>query len=202
MAFIPLPQGAKAVISYGVAFLPPISNTLWFHFASGVPAYSDLEALATALRTWWVGNVLDDLSEDIELFQIQVYGMESESSPVATVTSDATGSQTGDLASLASAAVVTFRTFNRGKSSRGRNYVSGWVESQVDGNSLLPGGVTAIQNAYEALPAVAIAEGFAHVVASFYTNGAPREEGIYTIVSEYEVRSGVFGAQRRRLFRD
>jgi len=198
MAFIPFNDGVRAVISQGLSGSTPWSNTLWFLHSGGAPSVTDLENLADALVSWWTLQVNDYQSSSVLLNQIEVYDMSAENGPVITTTSGAAGSQSGELISPANCAVIKFGTNFRGRSARGRNFVSGFVESQAVYNGIDSTTLNGLETAYGLLPSYASPEGFLHVVASFFLNGAARSEALAQLVTSYTVRSAIFGSQRLR----
>jgi len=94
---------------------------------------------------------------------------------------------------------ATHYTGRTGRSRRGRNYIPGIGEGLVStGDIILASGRNNIVNAYTALRTDLLASGLVQVVASFFTNGAPRVNGQGTAVSTTVVDQ-YSDSQRRRL---
>lgn len=198
--FIPVPGAAKAVISYSMGGSLVWSNTLWFSRAGGWVT-ANLQALADALELWLDGSLVAMMSQYVTVPTIQVYDMETETSPVWTLTPTLQGENTVNALPMSACCVVTFRTGQRGRSYRGRNYVSGWCEDQGEGNQLSAAVVAEVEQEYGQLNLFASAADAQHVVVSRYANKQARETGIFTLVTSVDVRSNVIGSQRRRNFR-
>lgn len=200
MAFIPVPNCVLAVLEYGDSNYQ-WTNNLWFYkanFTSG-----DMEALADELHDGLMVDSLAVLGDGWFARGITIYDMASESAPKYeyTMTPEA-GTQTGAEASIGGACVITFYTGNRGRSYRGRNYWTGYVEEEaspigVDGTAVS----AALVTAYLGMKLDVAAIGWTWVVVSRYANGAARQQGIYTPVTTATVRTNTFGSQRRRLRR-
>jgi hypothetical protein len=98
---------------------------------------------------------------------------------------------------------MTFYSNNRGRSGRGRNYLTGFVEDDVDPVSV--SNATLIQDAeagYESLrDNVQQNTGYFWVIASKFSNGLPRAEIVGFDVATIEVRNARLGTQRRRVVR-
>lgn len=200
MAFIPTPNAARVVIGQQL-FGQSVSNTLWF--SKGSPfTLSELTDLATDVMTEWLAEMATHQGEALEYLQVQAYGMESETAPVATVPFPA-GSQ--GLKTLTPslpgnvALVVKFTTANRGRSGRGRIYLSGLTEGDVDNNSISVTLANSLANALATIIGnVEVANGVDHCVVSQYTGGLARASGLIQEVTGMVVNLRV-DTQRRRL---
>jgi hypothetical protein len=101
---------------------------------------------------------------------------------------------------------VSFRTANRGRSFRGRNYVVGLGETQVAGNTVAPSVITAFDGIYSQLLASPVAAIATWVVVSRFSGvdpvtkePIPRVTGIATPITSVTVVDNVVDSQRRRL---
>lgn len=201
MAFIPFPNGAKAIIDVGLV-ASRWSNTLWFEHSS--PVAQDYQDLADYLHTWYGSNVMSQLDDSFYMSGVTVYDMSAEVAPVyQSAGADVYGGIVGDAAMINAALVVTFYTLFRGRSGRGRNYVTGFSETDTSTNSVSnPVRVTNVETAYGLLIAGAPgASGFNWVVASQYEGGVPRLQVDPRPVTAVAVRSNLMGSQRRRIVR-
>jgi hypothetical protein len=200
MAFIPIPDGALAVIEYGTDVLQ-WTNTLTFT----KPGFdgSDLGAMAQEVRDWAELNILSELASQYKVRQVTAYDMRTVTGPKFVLAgTTATGQRVGDTAALNVALVVTFYTNTRGRSGRGRNYVTGFIEDDVTNVSVnaTPVG-DGIENAYGVLDNLLSAIGWTWVIAQRFENGAPLATAVTREVLEATVRSTIFGTQRRRVER-
>lgn len=199
MTFVPFPDGALGVIEYGSEDVN-WTNTLWFHDLVG--GIADYQGLASYLHGWANQHIMPHLSSSYEARAVTVYNMTTSNSPSYTsIIAPVAGSRVGGNAPLSIALVTTFRTGNRGRSGRGRNYVTGFIEDDTGGEQVNnPVIVDGIENAYEVLRLnVQQDVGWYWVVASKYSGGVPRAEVAAQDVTVAEVRSAIFGSQRRRV---
>lgn len=200
MTFIEVPDCALAVLEYGDANYQ-WTNNLWFYKASF--STSDMEALADEIHDGLMVDSLQVLGDGWYARGITIYDMSSENAPKYEYTMTPTaGLQAGAEASIGGACVITFYTGNRGKSYRGRNYWTGYVEEEVSAVGVGNSEVAApLVTAYLGMKVDVASIGWTWVVVSRYANGAPRASGIYTPVTTASVRSTTYGSQRRRLRR-
>lgn len=202
MVFVPFPSGALAIIDYGLSDTH-WTNTLWFADLDDVsPSFQDL---SDYLMGWSKTNIMTNLATAWAVNDVTVYDMSSETGQVFhTTVAAGSGSVSGTLSPVNAALVVTFYTANRGRSSRGRNYITGFVEDDVGATEVTSATrVTNIDTAYSNLVAgVQQNTGFYWVVASRYSDGSPREEVFAQDVLNVVVRSAKLGSQRRRVTRN
>lgn len=86
-----------------------------------------------------------------------------------------------------------------GRSFRGRTYHIGLTEGQVVNSEVDSAFAAPILSGYNALPPIIATAGFTMVVASRYTNNAPRVVGVTTPVLNASYADTVIDSQRRRL---
>lgn len=173
--------------------------TLWFQ--ADVDFDVDmLEALADALIDWVIDDLIGNLSNALVFDGVRATAQHSESAPSIFNPAPAStvGAQTGASQSPQTAAVVSFRTDQRGRSYRGRNYLPGIPDTQL----LNPGNLTGtamglLALSYAALEDVESLLDVTHVVTSHYTGGAARPSGVNTPITEYSVDQPL-DTQRRR----
>ena len=201
MAFIPFPNGALAVLEYGAPGLN-WTNTLWFEDLSGPPA--DYQGLADYLHGWAGSNIMPNIQNSFQLQNVVVYKMDDQYGQVFNSAAAAVTGSVGDSpAPINIALVVTFYSATRGRSGRGRNYITGFAEVDVGVIDVSnPTRVSNIAAAYTSmLTGVQTGPGFAWVVASRYGLGVPRTQVLPLPVVSVEVRSATLGNQRRRIDR-
>lgn len=178
-----------------------IENTLYFRY-SAEPTIEQLEALGDDLIDWWDLQYRQALSADLSLREVQVTALESSTASSVARTPDiplvGLDGASGSPGNVALA--VSFRTVNRGRSFRGRNFVSGIPNDQIAGNTIQPAVIEAVQGAYVDLldRHNTIGEG-QWVVVSRFTDGAPRTEGVATTITSVSIVDPLVDSQRRRL---
>jgi hypothetical protein len=100
---------------------------------------------------------------------------------------------------------VSFRTTARGRSFRGRNYISGLAEDQVVLNTVDSGTLTDIRDGYQDLMSIAGAATVDWVVVSRFSgvdpdgDPVPRLSGLSTEISAVLIVDAIIDSQRRRL---
>lgn len=203
MAFIPVNNGVLVELvfdsSSGV-----MENTLWFHW-EGVSDITplDLSSLAASIGEWWVQNMAALTGNAITLREVVATEFTSQISPSASVVMLEPGlSASPELPSVVTFC-VSFRTFNRGRSFRGRNYTVGMVDSQVTIDTVSSTYVTDVVDAYAALPSfiptVLGVPAWSWVVVSFRSNNADRSSGLQTPIEAVVATDDLVDHQERRL---
>lgn len=200
MSYIPAADVAKTVLSF-VMDEQIISNTLYWLTAGGWDETA-LENLADAVIDWATTHLLPNLYASLVLTAVEATDQSSETGPSVTVpvTSGGTGGvSSGGTATNHTAGCVTFRTAERGRSSRGRNYVGGIPQADITGGTTIGAGLIAeILAAYGNLDDVELSETVTHVVVSRYHDLAPRTTAAILPVTTYTMDDAV-DSQRRRL---
>lgn len=197
MAFIPTPNNARVAIRQSL-FGQDIINTLWFE---GTIPFNDtlLASLNADVIAWWDANLRPLLSDDISLEEVTSIAQDSLTAPSASTVAILPGTAAGGSAPGNVCLTVTFKTFQRGRSGRGRNYVSGIREIDINGNAVNPVFAANLRTAYAQIPNEIITNGAIHTVVSFQSNHVPRTEGLPQLITEYVVVDENIDSQRRRL---
>jgi len=200
MPFVPVSDVVMAemrMLLYG----QKIENTLYFTKAGGFDL-SEAAALNNILLLWWTEEYADGVSEDLSLREIVITDLSTETSfslVSPAPTPNPTGAQSGGALPGGSALCVSFRTTSRGRSFRGRNFVSGIPRSGSTGNQVNSDIITLIEVAYQDLISLVADMDATWVVVSRFTDGAPRVAGINTRVNSVTVVDTNIDSQRRRL---
>jgi len=200
MPFVPVADTVLAemrMLLYG----QKVENTLGFRLigGSGIPEATEL---ANALIVWWTTFYSVPLSVDLSLREVTITDLATAtgySYTQAAPTPNPTGDVNAPGLPGSVAACVSFRTNNRGRSFRGRNYVPGICEASVQGNTIDNTAVTGIVAAYNQLVGGGIASPWEFVVISRFANNAPRAAGVATPVSAVVMVDNNVDSQRRRL---
>lgn len=200
MAFVPVADTVLVEMRMGL-FAQQIESTLYFRKVGGFST-PQMIGLANDLLIWWATQYNIPLSVDLTLREIVVTDLSTAIGPSVTVAAPfPLPNGVSPVAGLPGnvALCVSFRTLNRGRSFRGRNFVPGMPESAVIGNTVDPTVVAAVQNAYNGIPGAIVTSPWDWVVVSRFTAGAPRVAGIATDVLTAVVVDPFVDSQRRRL---
>lgn len=184
-----------------------VENTLYFG-RGFAPTAVQMLAMANLLAGWWATEVADYTSNDVELVEVYATDLTSASGPTASYIppSTLTGGVAVPALSNNVSLCVSFRTANRGRSYRGRNYVVGLTTDAVVQNTVQTAYLDEIQQAYDLLPSLGTATGWTWYVVSRYsgvdpTTGKPipRVTGVRTPVTAAVIIDPTVDSQRRRL---
>lgn len=199
VGFIPTPGTVRTDIALFNS-LGQVHNIYWFQ-REAAWTQAEREALNTALQTYWTTNLKPLLSANISLAQITSVNQDTANAPASTlvVTPLVAGSVTGSAYPAGTCICCTLRTGLRGRSFRGRSYISGLPVTvrQDDGNATVAF-IGNLINALAALKTVITGLGAIWVVVSKYTNKVPRAAGLCTPVTAIAADQS-FDSQRRRL---
>lgn len=197
MAFTPTPNVARVAIE-SILLGQLCVNTLWFENPGAVPYDAGtLTNLIGGVDTWWQTNVLPLLASDYVMNTISAIAQDALDAPAVTLPVSGAGSAlTGSLPGNV-CLTVKFNTQFRGRSGRGRNYVSGIPEAGVVGNAVTQTFNDDLLAAYDTIPTT-INEG-THVVVSFFLDGVARPQGFVQPVISYNIVDRAVDSQRRRL---
>jgi hypothetical protein len=199
MTFIEVPNTVKSVVRFIQSGRVYTNNIYWYNTEGWDMAL--MEELGSRIVERWSLNIAPEVSNAVELQDVLVYDMESESAPIVTYTPPT--AHVGDVASPVLPGNVTLaislRTANRGKSGRGRLYHIGLYEDGVIGNTVQGSVVTGLQTGYDNFfTQISTLVGCVGVVVSFYHNHAPRLQGLAQVINSITVDATV-DTQRRRV---
>jgi hypothetical protein len=179
-----------------------VENTLYFGNFTGSGSSNELTLLGDDIMSWWINQMMPLLVQQYILREVYVVDMSSDTAPTATVTpgSETTGSVTSPSMPNNVALCVSFRTAGRGRSSRGRNYISGFGEGAVEGNRIASSVANDIKAVYQSLldPAIFVID-WTWVVYSRYENKQPRSVASTPAVEAVVLTDTIVDSQRRRL---
>lgn len=206
MPFIPVPNTAEVELVQ-VLDGQRIENTLYVAQSTAWDAPA-LNQLCDIVAAWWTANMAPIVSDQVTLITVEATSLESNTAPVgANTTGTPSIGLQGEPVPNNCALAVSFRTALRGRSFRGRNYVAGLAEADVNRSHVDATLVLQVQDAYNAfLTAVSDAPvGGTWVVVSRFSGvdsagrPIPRGTGIATPVVSALVTDDVIDSQRRRL---
>lgn len=184
-----------------------IENTLYFKNNAGW-SLAEITNLGNGLLIWWTTLYAVFVSSAVTLREIYLTDIETAVGSTVTIPapSPAPAGERGSGALPNNVALtVSFRTALRGRSFRGRNYISGFAEDQVVLNTVDSGTLGDITDAYEGLTSVASDVDASWVVVSRFSGvdgdgkPIPRTLGVSTNVSSVVIVDPIVDSQRRRL---
>jgi hypothetical protein len=199
MAFIATTDGAKAFLSFN-SDIGTWGNTLWF----SKPGYTlnQQQALADLVKGEWVDHWVDYCAEGVSLAQVYVYDMRTYDGPVVQGAGPTgTGDVIAETLPLSVSLVATLRTAQRGRAYRGRLFVAGLAEPQLDEGVF---DNTIQENLLDFLTAfisTIYSAGWNWCVHQSQVNEVTLNPQTCTPITTVSVRSGIPGSQRRRLRR-
>lgn len=198
MAFIPIPNGVQLCFQFTTAG-QNWQFCLQLRKSAGSPSPTDLEDVGDLAEGWYNSDLKPLLTNQSMLNQVVTTDQTVQGGPQFIGVSGNVGTATGNSMPLNAAAVVSQRTAKRGRSYRGRAYISGLSESSqngpVDIGSTL---ATDLGDAFTALQIGLDAIGFDVVVASKQHNGVVTNPAATNEVIAFLVDTHL-DSQRRRL---
>lgn len=162
---------------------------------------SNMASLGGDLIDWWRANLAPLQSVDVSFREVYLLSLETASSPSVIVTTSLpdTGEESGTPLPNNATCTVTFRTAQRGRSFRGRNYVIGLTQALLSSsNTISLTTRTDYLAAYGELLTLTLTNGAKPVVVSRFSDGAPRATGLATLVTSFDMNL-TLDSQRRRL---
>lgn len=199
MAFIPVLSVAQCEMRF-LAQGQRIENTLYFeHTTTGI-VQADLDELTAWLAEEW--SIAWKPIQSINLTHQEVYATDlTTADGIFSVNTDQQGVAGTHAAEISPGNVtlaVSFRTNQRGRSGRGRNYWCGLCEDQTEGNSIATVTQGQILAAYQRLIDDPL-DGWTWRVVSRYHDGAARAAGLSLLITQVQLVDGFVDSQRRRL---
>lgn len=196
MAFINTTDGAKVVIRWSSP-LGYFNNVLWFTKTNFTD--TDLQNLVDAIGSYLVAGGFNFAHPDVAVEAITGYDMRSVSGSIRTTTNvGGDGNGLGEILPLKETLVVSLYTAKRGRSHRGRVYVSGFTESSMDSGLWLNSSGTAAAAMLTGIQGAASGQGWEWGVHSAILDGVPRDPQVVTPITNIQVRSQVPSSQRKR----
>jgi len=197
--YIPVPGVMQANVRFTLAG-QQIENCLCFRYGDGV-FLDAVPAIDSVLETYWWATLRETLSNQIA--HVETYYVDLASVSGFTSTSAAYTPNTGASAIFSApnnvAICVSHRTANRGRSFRGRTYISGIPSDQQSLSRLSPGAMDTVLDAFTQLITQSNVAGYPFVVVSKRSGGLPRAIGLSTPVTQSVIVDNVLDSQRRRL---
>lgn len=200
MPFVPVPDTLMVELRF-ISQGQNCENTLYFQGSAGVNP-SLASDLGDALISWWDTQFQPITSDQTALVEVFLTDLTTDTSFTVSDTAGLplTGAISTDALPQNCAHCVSFRTAQRGRSGRGRNYVLGMTEGDTQDSIISTLIVSAHVTAYEILigPGAFVA-GLQWVVVSRFHNNAPRTTGLAIPITNVLSVDAVVDSQRRRL---
>lgn len=197
-AFVPTPDCIQAEVRHVVNG----QQCEWvLHFDNRA---GDFGAAALTLGALIVDNIilpmLPTMGPQVSFNEIYFTDLSTQFSGVLSYTTDLPLVGSGILPSLpnGTALVLCKRTNARGRSRRGRTYISGVINDRVANSQFTPGYVSALLSIWNNFRELAAAEGLPLVVLSKQENGVIRTTGLVTDVTNIVNVTPSTRSQRRR----
>lgn len=200
MAFIPIPEGALAVVEWGSLGQQWTTTMTFTNPAFGT---ADMVDLADSIHNTIGINFMLHIANIWSIRQVKVYDMRvADGELVYDQVAPVAGSEASAPASLTVALVMSFYTAGRGRSARGRNYIAGFGEADVSEYQVNNAAVVSqAEVTWQGIRSAALGLGWTQVIAQRYAAGEALEVAVTRPVISNLVRSAVFGSQRRRVNR-
>lgn len=199
MPFQPAPKIALVEIIYRLAG-ETVENTFHAFNSNGWNAQS-LSNMVALVASWAEDQLMPRLSADLQLVEVQatdlgaqVSAQVSYSFPVGVLGGLAVPALPNNVAFC-----VTLLTALRGRSARGRMYITGIPETVVTNNTVTQEWSGQITTAVQSLRDQLFAASIAMVVCSRQTGGAPRPEAVGYWITTALAKDPTVDSQRRRL---
>lgn len=196
MSFTPFVDTCKVIVEMS-QYSYQITNTLWFEKSDFTE--DDQDDLVLEVWSQWAAEIMPLLTDDTILIKVTCYDMSSETARV--VVHEGTpvpGTSALDPIPVNTAFVATLRTENRGRSSRGRLFLSGFSEGSVDAGIFATSVVTNILAALDEIQEALNTIGWVLCVASQWIDGVKRTVGLMQPVTSIVSRSPIPGTMGRR----
>jgi len=200
MGFVPVPNTLMVELR-GVCESSRMENTLYFTGSAGVtPTLAT--TLAANLVGWWGTSYKPNVSTTFSLTEVYVTDLSTATSFTVSYTTGlpSAGTLGGDQLPANAALCLSFRTANRGRSGRGRNYLFPAVDGSATGSFYVSTYVNAMVAAYQLLiGAGTFTPGLQWVVVSRFSNGNERPTGLTQPVTAVLSVNNNVDSMRRRL---
>lgn len=198
MAFIPIPNSASLCFNFVTAG-QNWQFCLTIRKSTGAPTTGDLATLVTQGHSWYAATLKSLIYSSTSLKSIIATDQTVQGGPQAITTYNEAGTASGGLIPVGTPLVVSLRTALRGRSYRGRVYVSGLSSTFLtDAANISSGYAASFGSAFLTLLSSLATAGFDIVVASKQHNGAVTSPAATNPVIAFVVDT-FLDSQRRRL---
>lgn len=199
MTFIPMVNASRTTLQYTMEG-QIMANVLWFQKASALTV-TDLDNLNTALASLWSSTLKTVVGGNCGLTEVISADQTTPSSPVRTliVSPIVYGTQAGGNLPANVSICISLRTALRGRSFRGRTYLTcRTVNDQAAPSLISSTSIANILSAWQTLLNTANTAGLVWSIVSHFANKTPRITGVSTPVQAISIDTP-FDSMRRRL---
>lgn len=198
MAFIPIPGVCQVAMRFTWDG-QEVANVLHVLY-SGIPSTTTFLNIAGVFVSWWSSNIRSLVTTAVTLREIAVVDQSTANGigVLSTAGLPLQGQSVSPALPNSNTLAVKWATGRTGRSFRGRTFHIGLTEGQVLNNQTDAATTAALQSGYTALISALTGAGHSLVVASRFSNNAPRTVGLGTNVGTCSVNP-VIDVQRRRL---
>lgn len=198
MPFIPTEAAARVELLQSLDN-QNIENVLYFDRDQDY-TLAQISSLGNSIIDWWIEEMAPNLSANLSLVGVKVTALHDQTGPQLVMTD---GLPTPGLVNANpvpnnSAYCISFRTGFLGRAFRGRNYVPGIAETDVDMSRISGTRSTALVNAYQALLGGFI-DGSRWIVVTSTVNGVAQNPKLRSPVLSVQAVDLIMDSQRRRL---
>lgn len=199
MAFIPAANVAMIEIRMGLDG-QRVENVVYALRSSGWDT-SSLTAMGLAIIDWWSTQAAPLYTNSQVLTEVFLTDLSTATSTAVSVVPDTATEGSLGFEPLPNncALAISFRTASRGRSARGRNYISGIPTDNVSGNRVGGSYMDDWISAYMNLKSTIEGETAEHVVVSRRHNKVNRTSAVMFPITTYLFVDNVIDSQRRRL---
>lgn len=200
MPYVPAPNVVQAELRY-LYSIQKLENVIYFVGSAGITT-TLMTTLGNNLINWWNVNFKPLVSTQLSLSEVYLTDLTTQTSPTVSVVTGlpSAGVDGGEPMPFNVAYCISFRTAGRGRSARGRNYVTGMTENDVSGNSIVGSFRDAAVAAYNLLVgAGTFTAGLQWCVVSRIHDNAPRAVALVQPITSVVTIDLVVDSQRRRL---
>jgi hypothetical protein len=199
MTFVPAP-GILQVNQRATLYGQQIENVHYFELGFP-PDPAGVQQAADDARDNWVTHMMPVLTEDYIYREAYVTDLTTQTSPAATAVpiSLTTGAGQSDAAPGSVTLCLSLRTSGRGRSSRGRQYISGLSEGSIIDNAWDSTKAAEVVTAFQAYQNSMNLAGYNLVVLSRISEGNPRDLALAQAVTGILTTDLFIDSQRRRL---
>jgi len=202
MAFIPVPNILEVFIEHTFNAKPNIGWVV--HYESTAPVWTESMVLdcLQMIIVWWNAEMKPCVTADVALTRVRGRVLTTATSGIGELTGGLPINGTRSGASMPANVAFSLKknTGLAGKNFRGRIYQFGMAEADVSQNFVTTGYALAVQAAWtEALLLTGDGFDYGMVLASKYTQNAPRPSGIATDVTSISYADLRVDTRRDRL---
>lgn len=196
MAFQSTEHGARIIVEWNSTNQGNWTNHFWASKSSFTQG--DMQTLAEEVAASLQNDAITGLAVSCGLANVRVVDEREEGAPQVIHTDASGGGASGAMVPISTTVCVTLRTARRGRAYRGRVYIAGFTENQIDDQTWTGAAVDQALDIVTAVQDACATTGWTFGVRSGQLNGVKRPQAIVTPVISVLSRSSLVTSQRRR----